>query len=672
MVALAIESLFVGLAADALSPERMVYWEACGLMAASFLPGLWLFFSLSYARGNYRQFLAKWKPVLVAAFLAPLGLVATSYSQLLVLVPGTGPEQKWTVHMGTSGTVLNVFILLGAVVVLMNLERTFRASVGTMRWRIKFMIIGLGILFAARAYTSSQALLFRAWDLSFQEVNSGALLIGSLLVLRSLLRQGHFNLDVYPSQSVLHNSLTVLLAGIYLFLVGVFAKVVAFLGGDTFFAVKAFLVLIALVLLTMLLLSDRARLRTRQFVSRHFQRSLYDYRTLWRRVTQATASRVRHEELCQAALRLSTDIFQALSVSIWTVDDKNQNLVFAASTFLSPARALELQPETGAVGELIEAFGQRAEPVDLDASKTEWAAALRRSHPDEFRKGGNRVCVPMMVGSDFLGVILLGDRVSGVPFTTQDFDLLKCVGDQLAASLLNIQLSHRLMQGHEMEAFQTMSAFFVHDLKNTASTLSLMLQNLPGNFNDPAFREDAMRGISKTVSHINDLISRLGLLRKELGIQPVSADLNAVVTEALANLAGAPRVELIKDLQPLPSTHLDPLQIQSVVTNLVLNAQDALPEGGQIRVATSQRNGWLILAVSDTGCGMKPEFVQRNLFRPFQTTKKKGIGIGMFQSKMIVEAHRGRIEVQSEVGKGTSFRVLLPVQGAMPASAPKC
>jgi signal transduction histidine kinase len=79
-------------------------------------------------------------------------------------------------------------------------------------------------------------------------------------------------------------------------------------------------------------------------------------------------------------------------------------------------------------------------------------------------------------------------------------------------------------------------------------------------------------------------------------------------------------------------------------------------------IETTHRNGWVVLAVTDNGCGMSAEFRNRSLFRPFQTTKKTGLGIGVFQSKIIVEAHGGRIEVESELGKGTTFRVLLPVQ----------
>jgi signal transduction histidine kinase len=187
-----------------------------------------------------------------------------------------------------------------------------------------------------------------------------------------------------------------------------------------------------------------------------------------------------------------------------------------------------------------------------------------------------------------------------------------------------------------------------------------MLQNLPIHFNDPQFREDALRGISKTVTHINDLIKRLSLLRQEISIQPVEADLNAAVNEALRCLEAVPAVELVREFRPLPKIRLDPAQIQNVVVNLALNARDAINGRGQIRVETLQQNGWVVLTVTDSGCGMNPDFIQRSLFRPFQTTKKQGIGIGMFQCKMIVEAHHGKIEVQSELNKGTTFRISLP------------
>ena len=306
-------------------------------------------------------------------------------------------------------------------------------------------------------------------------------------------------------------------------------------------------------------------------------------------------------------------------------------------------------------------FHDHPEPVDIESSKESWAAALRRWHPGEFLHGGRRVCVPMIGRGEVLGLITLGDRVGGAAFSLQDFDMLKCVGDHAAASLLNVQLAQKLLQARELEAFQTMAAFFAHDLKNAATTLSLMLQNLPVHFDDPVFREDALRGISKTVNHINRLIGRLSLLRHELTIQPAESDLNELIAKAVAGLEKGPDFIFIKNLSPLPKLLLDQEQIVKVVTNLVLNATEAVSGDGQVRIATSQNNGWAVLAVTDNGCGMSAEFLNHALFRPFQTTKENGLGIGMFQSKMIVEAHGGRIAVESEPGKGTTFQVFLPI-----------
>jgi len=103
--------------------------------------------------------------------------------------------------------------------------------------------------------------------------------------------------------------------------------------------------------------------------------------------------------------------------------------------------------------------------------------------------------------------------------------------------------------------------------------------------------------------------------------------------------------------------------MQKVIVNLILNANDAAGEGGEIRVTTERNNGWALVTVSDNGGGMSKDFIAHSLFQPFQTTKERGSGIGLFQSKMIVEAHHGRIEVESEEGKGSTFRVLLPLAG---------
>jgi putative PEP-CTERM system histidine kinase len=672
MVLLSCESVFSGL--TVLFPNEAESWENLALLTMSLLPGTWLFFSLCYARGNYREFLDRWRPALVAAFLIPILFAIFKRGRLVqgqVVFPGA---TQWLFPLTLAGWVSFLIILLTAVVILMQLERTFWASVGTMRWRIKFVVLGVGLLFAVRVYTASQALVLpthipvntapRALtgpQSSAAIVNAAALLLGCLLMLRSLFR-GSFQVAIYPSYSSLHKSVTALVAGLYLLIVGVLAKVVQWLDLAGSFPQKAFLILVVLVGVTVLLLSDRVRLYFRRLISRYLQRPLYDYRTVWRRFTEGTASRLTQQELCQASVKLASDLFQALSVSIWVLDDKRENLELAASTSLSVPMAQKLQPNRDEAAELIQSMRLRNEPVDMEYTGENWAVTLRRCHPSEFEEGGSRVCVPMIALGELQGLMLLGDRVGGALFSLQDYDLLKCVGDQIAASLLNCQLSRKFLQAKELEAFQTMSAFFVHDLKNTASTLNLMLKNLPVHFDNPAFREDALRGIAKSGQHINNLIGRLSVLRHDLKIHPEPADLNDLVAKILASWKGSPSIQITSSPGPIPKFLFDAEQIHKVVTNLVLNAAEAAPPNGHIRVQTAMLKDWAVLTVEDDGCGMAPEFINGSLFRPFQTTKKEGFGIGMFQSKMIVEAHGGRIEVESQLNQGATFRVLLPAR----------
>jgi hypothetical protein len=192
--------------------------------------------------------------------------------------------------------------------------------------------------------------------------------------------------------------------------------------------------------------------------------------------------------------------------------------------------------------------------------------------------------------------------------------------------------------------------------------LSLTMQNLPANYDNPAFRNDTLRVISESVGKMNAMCSRLSLLTRKLDLRQTQTDLNELVTTTLASLNGSVTVSLIQDLRPVPRISVDRDQIQKVLINLVLNATEAVGNPGEIRVSTDQIDGWAVLSVRDNGCGMSKEFIERSLFRPFQTTKSRGMGIGLFHSKKIVEAHHGRIEVESDAGKGSTFRVMLPVK----------
>jgi len=661
MALLALERSLNGFQSHSANPVEMLRWEIWQLTVAAFLPGVWLFFSLSYARGNAGHFFKNWWWILCLILGLPLLLVSLFRSRLVLSVSHVENSSAIAFNLGAAGLLLQLLLLISALMVLMNIERTYRTSVGTVRWRIKFMLMGVSLLFIVQLFTASQALLFSSILSSLDGLRSGAAILAGLLMLRSLFRTGHFELDVYPSHSVLQGSATIFLAGIYLIIVGVFAKIAAYLGGDSTFSLKALLVLVSVVGLAVLLQSDRVQLNLRHFISRHFERPLHDYQSIWHRFAAGTASQVGQTEYCRAVVKLLAEIFQALSITIWVVDQQREELSLAASTSISGNQAREAGPTAAEASSLIRHLRLNPDPVEIEFLPDDWAVALRRCHPDEFHKGSRRICLPIIATGELQAVVILGDRVAGAKFTPQDIDLLKSIGGHISSGLMNMRLSQRLLQAREHEAFQAMATFFVHDLKNAATTLNLMLRNLPEHFDDPAFREDALRGVTKSVAHINNLISRLSQLRHESKIQRLPADLNSIVNGVLAGLENVEGIQVEKQLAELPPVALDQAQISKVITNLMLNAREAMGTSGCLRITTSLTGSWAVLAVTDTGCGMTPDFIAQSLFRPFQTTKKNGLGIGMFQSKMIVEAHGGRFSVESTPGAGTTFRVHLPL-----------
>lgn len=662
---MAVETLLSGFSASVYQVPDLLVWQRWRLVVLALLPGCWFYFCLTYARGNAAEFVARWQTVLLGAFVLPLALLSLSWNDMLGDEAGMGPNSMWMLPLERAGVLFHILLAAGAILALMNLESTLRASRGVMRWRIKYMIVGVGVLLTVWCYASIQAVLYSAINIDLAGLNAGALLLGCLFISVALLR-GHLDsVDLYPPPCGLQGSLTVIAAGAYLLLVGMLAELAARLQAGSSFPLQAFLALVGIGTVASVFLSDRLRQRTRRFISHIMHRPQYDYRRVWSTFTERTASLSEPTDFCREATSLVSETFETLSVAIWLVDEHRQSFSLGASTSISGEESRSLVGDGKISQDLMRMLRDHAYPTAVLDVSGDLGVLMRKLGRKQFENGGEYYFLPLATRDEILGILILGDRVSGLTFTFEEFDLMKTLGNQIVASLLNIKLAGRLGEARKLEAFQTMSTFFVHDLKNTASTLSLMLQNLPKHFDDPDFRQDALRAISKSVDKINAMIGRLSYFRQNMELKPAATDLNVLVKSTLAGLAGveANSATLEMDLHPLPGLMVDPDQLQKVITNLILNSRDAIGPGGKIRVRTELRGHEVVMTVSDNGCGMTPEFLEQSLFRPFQTTKQDGFGIGLFHCKMIMDAHHGKIEVESRLDEGSTFRVILPAPG---------
>jgi putative PEP-CTERM system histidine kinase len=224
---------------------------------------------------------------------------------------------------------------------------------------------------------------------------------------------------------------------------------------------------------------------------------------------------------------------------------------------------------------------------------------------------------------------------------------------------MNARLAEELAETREMEAMGRISSFVLHDLKNLASTLSMSVENVPNNIHSPEFQEDMLKGLTNTVDKMKGLIKKLSDMPKSIELKFESIDLVPLMKETVKPfLNGKDKIEV--ELPEEMVSRIEREEIKKVIENLILNAVEAT-NGGNVIVKVKKEDNMACVTVSDNGHGMSDEFIEKHLFKPFHTTKKKGLGIGLFQCKNIVEAHKGNIKVKSIEGKGTDFSVYLPL-----------
>ncbi|HEX8560613.1 MAG TPA: ATP-binding protein [Pyrinomonadaceae bacterium] len=230
------------------------------------------------------------------------------------------------------------------------------------------------------------------------------------------------------------------------------------------------------------------------------------------------------------------------------------------------------------------------------------------------------------------------------------------------------ELIAREAESRQFASFMRISAMVSHDLKNAIAGLSMLVSNMERQFHREEFRADAIESLREATEKLKRTVARLNEPAKSLSgeyrIAARPTDLVPIIRRVLATNAEPTRPlnEVEARLPDRLVATVEPERIENVVENLVINALEAMgARGGRLTVEAGALEGDLVFfGVEDTGVGMTEEFVKTRLFRPFSTTKNKGIGLGLFTCREVVEAHGGRLEVDSRPGAGTRFRVVLP------------
>ncbi len=651
MVAFALESALVyGLLFHARTPVAHAGWMTALQSATLLTPIPWCLFAFLSGRHVDAPVPRGWRFSLA---LGSTGLAVAAavnvVSPFLFVLNAPGPFRFAELSLiGQGGIAIE---LLATIAVLYGLEPSLGNSRGSVRWRLKYLALGLGGIFVVRFYLLSQTLLFHVLDAQNVLIGTLALIVGELFVAVGLLRSSGLRTDLSVSRHFVYRSIVVGLCGAYLFFAGAAGWLLNAMGIPEAALLGTLVVFVAVMGLAALALSESLRWRFKRYISTHFYADKYDYRQQWRTFTADLTARVTLDGLAIQLLRSVTDTIGARKAALYLADETDGALRLHTVLNAGPLpRAFEATPDDFLVRQKVPE-ARRVEDFGNGRSEVLLAAGLL-------------VAVPLRTQGRLVGVLLVGAEQTDTPYTQEDLDLLTTLGEQAASATATVQLSERLAQARAFEGFNRLSSFIIHDLKNSVSALSMLTQNARQHFDDPQFRVDALKTLTRTVERMQKLVGRLSTRQAAGDLEFESVPLDELARDTVASIPTGSRLQIVLDLERVPSVRGDTDAIQRVLQNLITNAAEAMDGEGTITLRVTSRDGTVACAVTDTGCGMSEEFIRNSLFVPFQTTKKGGWGIGLYQARETVASHGGRIEVSSQEGRGTTVTLFLPEEQA--------
>lgn len=605
---------------------------------------LWLAFLLNLLAAN--QTPARHRTLGVLRAGASLAWLLAAGLWLLALLRGEGD---------TLGRAQIAAALTLAVCGLLLVEQLFRNLEEGGRWNAKPVCLGLGCVFGFDLYLYAEGLLFGRFDEAALGLRSAAHALATPLLFVASRRGLNWMAKLQVSRSAAFHSATLVLAGGYLLFMSAIGYYVRWFGGDWGRALQLGLLVAGLVMLGLLVFSGSVRAWLRVFLGKHFYSYRYDYREEWLRFTALLSSNRSPHEVGAAIVQGLAKMVECPAGSLWvrhlSAPDFQQAAVWNMAT------VAQSEPEDSAFCRFLREKGW---VIDLD----EYRASPRRYEPLSLPNWllgtpNGWLVVPLLAGEDLRAFVVLARPRTGIQLNWEVLDLLKTAGRQAAGHLAQMQATEALLEARKFEAFNKMSAFVVHDLKNIVTQLSLMLKNAERLHDNREFQQDMLLTVASSL----EKMKRLMLQLREGATPPGGShgvELSPIIQRLLALARGQGRMLEIEEAEPL-ATRGQEERMERVLGHLVQNALDATPSSGRVWVKTEKHSGQVKVEVGDTGVGMSEDFVRTRLFRPFNTTKSSGMGIGTYESFQYIRELGGSVDVHSSPGRGTVIQVLLPL-----------
>ena len=560
-------------------------------------------------------------------------------------------DDAWTLVVTPDATALytsQLLIRIGfGVAGLLTIENFWRNTEPERRWHVWPLCVAIGGLFAYELFLFSDAFITRG------RVDTGltlgrpivAAFMAPLLAL-AMARNREWRVDIHVSRQVVLHTATLVASGCFLVAVAVVAILLRGFGGDWGLVLQLAMLFGSIVVLATVLSSGSVRRRLKFLISRNFYTHRYDYRVEWLKFIELVSEPKVGEELSVRIIRALAEFVDSPAGVLWS---------FSRGIGYYPIAAWK-RPIPGDCKVSIDdpfVFGFRngswIQARSSEAGENSWPIASEKAW----------LAVPLSHRTEVIGFVVLDRATHMINPDWEAFDLLRAAGRQAASYLAEERSTKVLRDSELLTEYSKRFAFVVHDIKNLASQLNLIVSNAARHIGDPEFQRDMLKTVEDSVARMNNLLSQL---KADAAPHPPRLlNPNLVVSAVAAEFVDAPVAVEARDEIGTCAVTIDPERLRSALIHLVQNAVDVSCPGDRVIISSHRFGTRLLIEVTDNGPGMDDAFVRDELFLPFRSTKSGGYGIGAFQTRELIRMAGGDLEVISEKGFGTRMRIILPL-----------
>ena len=545
---------------------------------------------------------------------------------------------------------LKIMFALFGIVVCEQLIRHDRSSRMT-----KLIALVAFTIFSYDILVFSLFLLNSGLDPSLWQARAVISSVTSLILSLSII----FYVDQLKEASRFQLSNNVIIFNTSLTLAGTFLITIAFLASTLDYfniswlsASKVILYVIAIFTIIALSLSENIRQSFVVWTSKNFFAHKYDYKKQWIELDLLLSKKHKNQNCYDISLAALNVLFHCNAGGIWVKGKQfytsvsTNKLKFSGSLPIESAHSdfvNKLEQEEW----VFQVNKPTKEDANYNLSLPKWIPGVE----------GVWIVLPLNTATGLIGFAVLCKDNLKERLTWEDIDLLKLTGRQVASYISQEQASEKLMQNQQFYMFNKVSAVAIHDIKNLIAQQGLVVKNAEKYKHQPEFVDDAMATIANSVNKMDQLLKKLkGTSESE------KINLRELLMQAVAmNMNGLPQPNLLT-----PSCHVfvnaDSDKLLMAINHIIKNAQDATSDGGRVDLTLNCKNDEIWLEITDTGTGMDQDFINNQLFQPFNSTKQEeGMGIGAYQIREIINSLNGELIVDSTPQIGSKFSIYLPM-----------